>query len=95
MPHQASSRVFALMRWLCVMVGGSVAEFWSSRMVDSTWKKAAPEVAATATRLQAQLQHNPSALPEGADAVIPYVSTTAITTAGANALQVSWGSLSV
>jgi len=81
--------------WLCVMKGGSVAEFWSSRMVDSTWKKSTLEVSATATRLQAQLQYNPTALPEGADSVVPYVSTTTIATAGSNALQVSWGSLPV
>jgi hypothetical protein len=81
--------------WLCVMKGGSVAEFWSSRMVDSAWKKAIPEASGTSVRLQPQLQYNPVALPDGADAAIPYVSTMAVTASGANALQVSWGSLPV
>lgn len=81
--------------WLCVRVGGPKFEFWSSRKVDAAWKKAALEVTATAVHLQPQLQYNPAALPDGVDAVIPYVSTTTVTTTGANALQVSWGSLPV
>lgn len=80
--------------WLCVK-DGSVAKFWSSRMVDSSWKKATLEVPADAVHLQSQLYHNTVSLPEGVDTAVPFVKTVVITTSGQNALQVSWGSLPV